>query len=432
MPDIVNNVTNDTIPSSGHNIYVFGINDKVSIFNPGVLGFLSLGLGGKNVNKSNNRTSAYLWDLYYLGEIASEGSASFNFYTVPFNRSLYKPLFCDNFSDNGGDSIYEQLSNFTGQSLHNHPVYRNQKYTASLSFSPIKGITQNNEQLAGEYTIWTASVVPLYPLMLCSSIRAHKSFGPAFMTQFSISVDGRNSLGDVKINCSFTGGKSMISPPNVEILRFPYVPFEDPKYTSSIIKMKDIVKKDIEETLSASGIKNYDFANKYRPLNLSDCVVDINTEGSVYTSYNDFITSVRSKWTSTSNPPSNKIVSMSLNITQNVDLVFTQPYRNFAPMSDIFGPKNARLVNRSVSGTITYFSYNNSNVLSANSSNLTMYFGNDFIYAMENVDWSNPRVSINPDGGYFHEYDFIARYGYQTAAPANNLPYSEFMIYPNV
>ena len=175
-----------------------------------------------------------------------------------------------------------------------------------------------------------------------------------------------------------------------------------------------------------------DFANKYRPLNLSDCVVDINTEGSVYTSYNDFITSVRSKWTSTSNPPSNKIVSMSLNITQNVDLVFTQPYRNFAPMSDIFGPKNARLVNRSVSGTITYFSYNNSNVLSANSSNLTMYFGNDFIYAMENVDWSNPRISINPDGGYFHEYDFIARYGYQTAAPANNLPYSEFMIYPNV
>jgi len=61
-----------------------------------------------------------------------------------------------------------------------------------------------------------------------------------------------------------------------------------------------------------------------------------------------------------------------------------------------------------------------------------MYFGNDFIYAMENVDWSNPRISINPDGGYFHEYDFIARYGYQTAAPTNNLPYSEFMIYPNV
>ena len=50
----------------------------------------------------------------------------------------------------------------------------------------------------------------------------------------------------------------------------------------------------------------------------------------------------------------------------------------------------------------------------------------------KNVDWSNPRISINPDGGYFHEYDFIARYGYQTAAPTNNLPYSEFMIYPNV
>jgi len=430
MPDIVNNVTNDTIPSSGHNIYVFGINDKVNIFNSGVRGFLSLGLGGKNVNKNDNRTSAYLWDLYYLGEIASEGSASFNFYTVPFSRDLYKPLFCESFSDNGGDSIYEQLPNFTGQSIHNHPIYRNQKYTANLSFSPIKGITQNNEQLAGEFTIWTASVVPLYPLMLTSSLRSHKSFGPAFMTQFTISVDGRNSLGDVKINCSFTGGKSMISPSNVEILRFPYVPFSDPKYTNTIIKMKNLVKQDIDE-IASTAIKNYDFANKYRPLNLSDCLVDI-TDGAVSTNFDDFIKTARAKWTYTANPPSNKVVSMSLSINQSVDLVFTQPYRNFAPMSDIFGPKFARLVNRTVSGTLTYFSYNNSNVLSTNSSNLTMYFGNDFIYAMENVDWSNPRISINPDGGYFHEYDFVARYGYQTAAPANNLPYSEFMIYPNV
>jgi hypothetical protein len=431
MPDIVNNVTNDTIPSSGHNIYVFALNDKVNLFNPGVFGTLSLGLGGKNVNKNNNRTSAYLWDLYTLGQASSNNAASFNFYTVPFSRNLYKPLFCESFSDNGGDNIYEQLPNFTGQSLHNHPIYRNQKYTASIAFSPIKGITLNNEQLAGEYVIWSASVIPLYPLMLTSSIKAHKSFGPAFMTQFNISVDGRNSLGDVKINCSFSGGKSLISPPDVEILRFPYVPFDDPKYTNSIVKMKNLVKKDIDETASTT-IKNYDFANKYRALNLSDCAVDINTDGSVYTNYTDFINTVRAKWSFTSNPPSNKLVSMNLNITQSVDLVFTQPYRNFAPMSDIFGPKYARLVNRNVSGTITYFSYNNSNVLSANTSNLTMYFGNDFIYAMENVDWSNPRISINPDGGYFHEYDFVARYGYQTAAPANNLPYSEFMIYPNV
>jgi hypothetical protein len=425
MPDIVNNVTNDTIPSSGHNIYVFGINDKVSIFNPGARGFLSLGLGGKNVNKNDNRTSAYLWDLYFLGEIASGGRSSYNFYTVPFQRGLYKPLFCDSFSDNGGDNVYEQLSNFTGQSLHNHPLFRNQKYTGSLSFSPIKGITKNNEQLAGEYTIWTASVVPLYPMMLCSSIKSHKSFGPAFMTQFNISVDGRNSLGDVKISCSFTGGKSLISPPDVEILRFPYVPLEDPKYTNSIVKMKNIVKQDIDENITKE-IKNYDFANKYRPLNLSDCLADIG----VYYSYSSFITSTRAKWTNSANPPTNKVVSMSLTITQNVDLVFTQPYRNLSPMSDIFGPKSAGLSNRSVSGTITYFSYNNSNILSSNSSSLTMYFGNDFIYSMVNVDWSNPRVTINPDGGYFHDYDFIARYGQSTAAPLNGLPYSEFMIYP--
>jgi hypothetical protein len=88
MPDIVNNVTNDTIPSSGHNIYVFALNDKVNLFNPGVFGTLSLGLGGKNVNKNNNRTSAYLWDLYTLGQASSDNAASFNFYTVPFSRNL--------------------------------------------------------------------------------------------------------------------------------------------------------------------------------------------------------------------------------------------------------------------------------------------------------------------------------------------------------
>ena len=115
-------------------------------------------------------------------------------------------------------------------------------------------------------------------------------------------------------------------------------------------------------------------------------------------------------------------------MNQSIDFTFSQPYFNGTYVSDIYGPRYASLSNRQVSGSITYFSFF-SDALFANTTNLVMYFGNDFLYAMHNVDWSNPVVTINPDGGYFHQYKFIVRLSNTTTFPQNQngLPFSEFM-----
>jgi antibiotic biosynthesis monooxygenase (ABM) superfamily enzyme len=63
-----------------------------------------------------------------------------------------------------------------------------------------------------------------------------------------------------------------------------------------------------------------------------------------------------------------------------------------------------------------------------------MYFGGPFLFPMYNVDWSNPVVTVRPNGGYQFEYKFIARFASNaniTAfAGSNNYPVSEFRPIP--
>jgi hypothetical protein len=130
---------------------------------------------------------------------------------------------------------------------------------------------------------------------------------------------------------------------------------------------------------------------------------------------------------------------MTLNIDQNLNLEFTYPsvygssffngnnYMQYA--GDRVGPKFLSLKSRTVSGSITYFSYSNTAPI-LNTSGLTMYFGGPFLFPMYNVDWSNPVVTVRPNGGYQFEYKFIARFASNaniTAfAGSDNYPVSEF------
>ena len=50
-----------------------------------------------------------------------------------------------------------------------------------------------------------------------------------------------------------------------------------------------------------------------------------------------------------------------------------------------------------------------------------MYFGGPFFYAMKNVDWSNPTVTITPGGGYTHTYKWKARIPSGTYLPTSDL-----------
>jgi hypothetical protein len=135
--------------------------------------------------------------------------------------------------------------------------------------------------------------------------------------------------------------------------------------------------------------------------------------------YNDYL-SLKSKVDTYKNlPPTYKIIDFSMNITQNVNLEFTNPYTTDYKRDDI-GPKFASLQSREVSGSITYFCFNKT-LEQPNTTELSVYFGGPFFYAMKNVDWSNPSITISPGGGYTHTYKWKARVPAGTYLPSNNL-----------
>lgn len=394
MPDIINNVINGTYPSSGHNIYVC----ELAPFTATGLYYQQLkSFGGFRIAKNTTGSRSHLWDLYLLSANMSNRAthSSGNFFYKRFNTNEYKPLFCSDFGDNAGQSIYQSLDNFSGLAVLNHPKFSGYQYSGNFSFNPLLS-TAFSRQYEAEQIIYRASFIPLYPLLFCSSIPTHKSFGPAFLNSFKISVDGMDQLGDVNISCSIIGGRSVISPENVTLSR--------PILSNNYLKMKTLNDSDSPRITDESN----NFVDKYRSMNLSDCAFAVG----LYTNFNDFKRAVLTSY-SAFNMPIYKIVSMSLNISQSVNFTFTYPGysigNNLYEFYDVAGPRFASLGDRKVTGSIKLFSPQNYPFITTNSSSLTMYFGNVFYYTMKNVDWQQPDVTISPGNGFFIEYNFTVR-----------------------
>jgi hypothetical protein len=397
MPDIINNVINGIYPASGHNIYVC----ELAPFNQTGLYTQQLkSFGGYRIAKNTTGSRSHLWDLYLLSANMANRASHYtgNFFYKRFSLNEYKPLFCSSFSDNAGDNIYQPVQNFSGLSVLNHPTFSNYQYSGNLSFNPIIS-TNINQQSAAETVMYRASFIPLYPLIFCSSIPTHQSFGPAFLSSFQISVDGMNQLGDVEINCSLVGGRSVISPVGVGISR--------PIFTNQndYIKMKNLEDTDY------LFVESNNFQNKYRAINLSDCAFypGLFTGSNAFQS---FANSVQRSYNS-NNMPRFKIVSMSLSIQQSIDFTYTYPGysygNNLYEFFDVAGPRFAALSNRRVTGSLKIFSPQDYPFINTNASSLTLYFGSVFFYSMKNVDWQQPSVTINPGSGYFIEYNFTVR-----------------------
>jgi hypothetical protein len=394
MPDIINNVINGIYPASGHNIYVC----ELAPFNQTGLYTQQLkSFGGYRIAKNTTGSRSHLWDLYLLSANMTN-RASLGFYFTKRFSNDYKPLYCSNFTDNAGDNIYQPVQNFSGLSVLNHPTFSNYQYSGNFSFNPILS-TNVNQQYSAEVIMYRASYIPLYPLLFCSSIPTHKSFGPAFVSNFQISVDGTNQLGDVDISCSLVGGRSVISPDGVSIYR----PFLNNNY----IKMNTLNPDDNQ--LNTNETNN--FQDKYRAINLSDCAF----YPGLFTGNNafrDFAKAVQNSYNA-NKMPVHKIVNMSLSVQQSVDFTYTYPGysygNNLYEFYDIAGPRFASLSNRRVTGSIKLFSPQNYSFINTNASSLTLYFGSVYFYTMKNVDWQQPIVTINPGNGYFIEYNFTVR-----------------------
>jgi len=414
MPDISNYVINN-IPSSGHSIYIVELEADYIL--------QSKFMGGYRVVKTNP-VQAYVWDLYALGfkqsDRPSDRNSPINYYTKRFSRTKFFPLYCGSFTDDGGQNIYAPLPNFSNLSLVNAPKYSGYNYNANFNFSPLWSTSKRNLQNTGEFIIYKASVVPLLPIMACSSVPTHKSFGPSFLTNFSISVDGKNSLGDVEINCTLAGGRVIISPDGIT----PFPPYTD----GSVLNLK---------TLDPSGKifnrePNNNYGAQYRPVNLSDCAFYFG----LFTgddAFDRFAKAVRSQYVDNRTAPVHKIVNMSLNVSQGVEFVYTYPGFSYLDkveqFYDIVGPRFASLTSRQVSGSITLYCQTNYNFLNTNASSFTMYFGNAYFYSMKNVDWQQPKFTMNPGGGWLIEYNFVARMGEEIYfAGLGNDRVSEFFV----
>jgi hypothetical protein len=394
MPDIINNVINGIYPASGHNIYVC---ELAPYNNPSLYIQQLKSFGGYRMAKNTTGSRSHLWDLYLISANMTNRASLGYYFTKRFSND-YKPLYCSNFTDNAGDNIYQPVQNFSGLSVLNHPTFSNYQYSGNFSFNPILS-TNINQQYSAEVIMYRASFIPLYPLLFCSSIPTHKSFGPAFVSSFQISVDGTNQLGDVDISCSLVGGRSVISPDGVSIYR----PFLNNNY----IKMNSLNSYDNQLTTNETN----NFQDKYRAINLSDCAF----YPGLFTGSNafrDFAKAVQNSYNA-NKMPVHKIVNMSLSIQQSVDFTYTYPGYSFGnnlyEFYDIAGPRFASLSSRRVTGSIKIFSPQNYSFINTNSSSLTLYFGSVYFYSMKNVDWQQPVITINPGSGYFIEYNFTVR-----------------------
>lgn len=458
-----NNLTNTVInqtASKSHNIYLLSLVEAAtgSGVNPvNIFAQNGLTYGSTVNNKVGRKYPAYIWDMYNLAQqLSTNGVAqdlnesSVNPVTNDISRLTdhfrlserlpWKTLFANRFTDDSGSSIYSKLQNFTPFAVNNVPKFSAQTYSGNFNFSPLiniglSDIIQNvvsvsgtnptdfsginqlvNDQAGAELLMYFIAKIPLFPFFVCSSINSHYSFGPVFMNSMNFSCSGENGLGTVNIECSFDGGKILVSP-EIDLFVKKRPGIEPIVYN----EMKDLNNQTISENATNFPGTNYDFDfHRYRSASLLDVIVLDEYEPN----FNNLIAKVAANNTGLKyikNVPNKKIISVDMSISQQISLTHTIPTIDGLQRSDSIGPKYASLDSRTVSGSIKYFGYTD-RIYNNIDRGLTLYFGGPFFFPMKNVDWSNPTISISPEGGYTHTYKFTARLPDQV----NNPIYVEF------
>lgn len=404
--------------SKSHNLYILSLFD----LKQGIFDLMKLSLGSSVNNKRGGLINAYAWDLYKLADLVAT-SSKYEYLTIN-SDGPWRPFFAKSYNDNSGNEIYRRLNSFNPLTLENSPSFSSQNFSGSFSFSPLININASpieevlsnnqsglnqyiNDQAAAEFIVYLASRIPLFPVMICSSIASHYTFGPIFLNRISFSVNGGDSLSAVDVDCNFIGGKILISP-DIRLLLKKKPGIEPIIYN----EMNDLQGNPIPERASNFMGGNYDY-HRYRSVSLLDVIID--------RSYQTSLSSLKATLDVFKlKPPAYKITRFEMTVNQNISLEYTNPYHNGVYKRDVVGPKYAGLTSREVSGSITYFAFNKTLDFD-NTSALTVYLGGPFFYAMKYVDWGNPVVTINPGGGYTHTYNFKARLPEQVGFPSSDL-----------
>lgn len=439
--------------SKSHNIYLLSLYE----FNNNIYSQKGLTYGSSVNNKSTRFYPVYLWDLYDLTQkvgasVVNDGASPINGHYQLRENMPWKTIFAKSFGDDSGSNIYQPLKSFIPLSVDNVPQFGAQQYSCNFSFSPLiniklDNIIQNvistnanygglsqliNDQAGAELLMYFLAKIPLFPIMVASSINSHYSFGPVFLSQMGFNVGGDGSLGIVDIDCRFTGGKALVSP-DVNLFAKKRPGIEPIVFN----QMNDLNNNAISENATNFPTTSFDFDfHRYRSASLLDVIV----HDEYVPNFADLIAKVAGDYTGliyTTSIPKYKIIKVSMDILQSISLTHTVPYiktgvNSYEKKADSFGPRFAQLDSRTVSGEIQYFGYTDRFYNNFNKG-LTLYFGGPFYFPMKNVDWSNPTISIAPGGGYIHTYKFSARLPDQTGTGLMvEYPYNNNVLNKNV
>ena len=322
MPEYDNTVLPQT-PSKSHNIYLLSLYD----LNKDIFDLYKHSLGSTINNKAERQFKSYVWDLYDLAEKLQLPINNFGYYSIPETKP-WRAIYAKGFNDDTGSNIYSGLKNFFPLTVNNHPMFSGQRYSGNFSFSPLinialtdytdilatsystyEGINQAfNDQAAAEFLVYLAAKIPMFPMMVCSSIASQYSFGPIFLSSINFSVTGESDLSTVDVECSFEGGKTIISP-EITMLNKRKPGIEPIVYN----QMKDLQGNNIGENASDYLGINFDY-HRYRSATLLDVIID--------EKYHPTYSSLKAT-INTRKPPAYKIVSFSLRISNSVDFAFT-------------------------------------------------------------------------------------------------------------
>lgn len=395
------------MPTKKHSFYTIALSDLNRTIYKDL--YNSLGSGfAFNINKYV--VPGFVWDMYGMVRKLPVTDRSFsldNLYftrsTIEFDQAYYKRLWINGFNDDPGSKLFQPIQSFYPLALDNTLSFTNQQYSLNnFSFNLLASENGENDQEPGENNIYKAAIIPLFPLFFVSSNAGHLSYGPIFMNDFEIRVSGMDSLADVEVNCSFVGGKTLISPEYV------------PRTIPYVDENEKTVEYGDDEPYTINDYKNY------RTVNMSDCLVSLlkpTTKNILMMKKQLFYSSnvKQSKDESTTNyvfttKTPIKVVGMSLKISQEIALTHTVPVLENGNSSDVIGPKFAALKSRSVTGSITLYNANLDDYLDKYAtSSVMMYFGGNYLFYMRDVDWSNPIYSMSPNGGRIHTWSFTAR-----------------------
>ncbi len=399
----------DIRPSSSYNIYVAEI-FKLDQNTLTLLMSTTIGLP-QNVRRKRLINSFSL-DIHKLARTISSDINQNYRSVVDYSafQNNFHPLYVSSFNDSSGDP-YSGLPNFYPLNVDNHLKYSSQKYTADFDFSPLISISENNEHLNAEQVIYKASIFPLYPILIFSTIDAHDSYGPSFVSSMNFNMSTINNAPVVNISCNTVGGKIIeISKPTERTL-----PATD-TFQPILLNFPE------SETLFEES--TVDFKNLYRSSSILDCLIDPNT---AHPNVESLQTAIQSR-NSPDSLVSERIVGFNLSIQNGIDFIFTQSqYKNLV-LDDNVGPKYAKLTSRTVSGSFTIYSVEPNIITPSYENGITLYFGGPFFYPIPKVNWNNPKVTIKPGGGYLHEISFLARLPEKTGFFSNPYPVSEFGI----